>query len=78
MPLIGRNETRNFFTCQGAVFRFSARNSPSPHSKTARFHIGSHYFNRLRLGNAELVFDYVERRAVFPSHPDNSVDFRFR
>lgn len=77
MALVGRNETLDVFIRQCAMFRFSARDPLAPHFEAAGLHIGSHYFDYFRLGDAEPVFNNVEGRAVFPSHSDNPVDVRF-
>ena len=78
MTLIRRNESRDIFIRLGAVFGFSAVNSFAPHFKARRLHILAHNFDNFRFGRAELIFDCVKCRAVFPSHSDNSINFSFR
>jgi hypothetical protein len=56
---------------------FSAVNARPPHFKTRPFHFRPHNFDNFRFGNAELVFDSVKSRAVFPRHSDYSVNLRF-
>ena len=74
--LIWRNESVHTFYSFGAVFGFSAVNTLAPHFETRRFHIRPHNCDNFGFGNAELIFDSVKSRTVFPRHSDYSIGFR--
>jgi len=55
---------------QRLVFGFSARHTGSPVFKGSWFQFLAHESNGVGLGQAKLLFDGFERRAVFPGHLD--------
>ena len=59
------------FRTQMKVFGFSAADSFSPRSKSARFQLRPHDLDNSPFASAEIGFDGFERRAIFPGHLNN-------
>lgn len=78
LPLHCAFKSRRFWVSQSQMFRGPALHPCAPFLPIAQGHLLPHQFNDLTFGQSKLKFDGLKRRAVFPSHLNDSVNFMFR
>jgi hypothetical protein len=76
--LVWASEASDFEPPFGDMFGFSAGGTCAPQSKGGGFQFRPHQVDHITRRKAELTLDRIEAGAIFPSHLDDPIDFRFR